>query len=174
MILCSAGGPPVNAKSNTKTEILEAYNALLLQAKEQKAADQKTVKKEAEGERTLNKQIISALEGKIREQEEQIKQLIHKADDSVAQVQKIAVKAIEGASGQRVFAERTKENVYSDSGLVSCIDKLEGLLQKTRCNELIRSNTVYLFLLVHQGICPGYELIDGAGCFGIIVGYAYT
>jgi len=66
--------------------------------------------KEIEGERRLNKQIISALEGKIKEQEEQIKQLIHKADDSVAQVQKIAVKAIEGASGQRVFTERAKEN----------------------------------------------------------------
>ena len=66
--------------------------------------------KEIEGERKLNKQIIGALEGKIKEQEEQIKQLIHKADDSVAQVQKIAVKAIEGASAQRVFAERTKEN----------------------------------------------------------------
>jgi len=66
--------------------------------------------KEIEGERKLNKQIISALEGKIKEQEEQVKQLIHKADDSVAQVQKIAVKAIEGASAQRVFAERTKEN----------------------------------------------------------------
>ena len=66
--------------------------------------------KEIEGERKLSKQIIDALEGKIKEQEEQIKQLTQKADDSVAQVQKIAVKAIEGASSQRVFVERSKEN----------------------------------------------------------------
>lgn len=66
--------------------------------------------KEIEGERKLSKQIIDALEGKIKEQEEQIRQLTQKADDSVAQVQKIAVKAIEGASSQRVFLERSKEN----------------------------------------------------------------
>jgi hypothetical protein len=66
--------------------------------------------KEIEGERKLSKQIIDALEGKIKEQEEQIRQLTQKADDSVAQVQKIAVKAIEGASSQRVFMERSKEN----------------------------------------------------------------
>ena len=66
--------------------------------------------KEIEGERKLSKQIIDAMEGKIKEQEGQIKQLIQKADDSVTQVQKIAVKAIEGASSQRVFVERAKEN----------------------------------------------------------------
>jgi hypothetical protein len=66
--------------------------------------------KEIEGDRKLSKQIIDTLEGKIKEQEEQIKQLTQKADDSVAQVQKIAVKAIEGASSQRVFVERSKEN----------------------------------------------------------------
>ena len=32
------------SEKNTKTEILEAYNTLLLQTKEQKAADQKAVK----------------------------------------------------------------------------------------------------------------------------------
>lgn len=66
--------------------------------------------KEIEGERKLSKQIIDALEGKIKEQEEQIRQLTQKADDSVVQVQKIAVKAIEGASSQRVFMERPREN----------------------------------------------------------------
>jgi hypothetical protein len=66
--------------------------------------------KEIEGERKLSKQIIDALEARIKEQEEQIRQLTQKADDSVAQVQKIAVKAIEGASSQRVFMERSKEN----------------------------------------------------------------
>jgi hypothetical protein len=66
--------------------------------------------KETEGERKLNKQIIGALERKIAEQEEQIRQLAQKADDSIQQVQTIAVKAIEGASAQRIFTERTKEN----------------------------------------------------------------
>jgi hypothetical protein len=66
--------------------------------------------KETEGERKLNKQIIGALERKIAEQEEQIRQLAQKADDSILQVQTIAVKAIEGASAQRIFTERAKEN----------------------------------------------------------------
>ena len=65
--------------------------------------------KEAEGEKRLNKQIIAALERKIAEQEEQIRQLTQKADDSIQQVQTIAIKAIEGASTQRIFTERTKE-----------------------------------------------------------------
>jgi hypothetical protein len=55
-------------------------------------------------------EIYGILEARIKEQEEQIRQLTQKADDSVAQVQKIAVKAIEGASSQRMFVERSKEN----------------------------------------------------------------
>lgn len=66
--------------------------------------------KDVEAEKRLNKQIIGALERKISEQEEQIHQLTQKADDSVQQVQTIAVKAIEGASTQRIFAERSKDN----------------------------------------------------------------
>jgi hypothetical protein len=66
--------------------------------------------KDAEGEKKLNKQIIGALERKIAEQEEQIRQLTQKADDSIQQVQTIAVKAIEGASTQRLFTERSKDN----------------------------------------------------------------
>jgi hypothetical protein len=67
--------------------------------------------KEIAGEERLNKQIISDLQRKIGEQEEQIRQLTQKADDSVQQVQTIAVKAIEGASAstQRIFTERGKE-----------------------------------------------------------------
>ena len=65
--------------------------------------------KENEGEKKLNKQIISALEAKIKEQEELIRQLTSKADESVQQVQAIAVKAIEGAASQRMFTERSKE-----------------------------------------------------------------
>jgi hypothetical protein len=66
--------------------------------------------KETEGEKKLNKQTIAALERRIAEQEDQIRQLTQKADDSVQQVQTIAIKAIEGASTQRIFTERAKES----------------------------------------------------------------
>lgn len=66
--------------------------------------------KEAEGEKRLNMQIIADLERKIKEQEEQIRQLSQKAGDSIQQVQTIALKAIEGAAAQRIVTERTKEN----------------------------------------------------------------
>lgn len=52
---------------------------------------------------------MEALQSKIREQEELIRQLTQKADESVQQVQTIAVKAIEGASAQRIVTERVKE-----------------------------------------------------------------
>ncbi|HAR62890.1 MAG: hypothetical protein DKM50_04880 [Candidatus Margulisiibacteriota bacterium] len=59
--------------------------------------------KEIEGERKLNKQQIVSLEAKIKEQDEVIKQLRQKTDECGIQVQNIAVKAIEGASAQRVY-----------------------------------------------------------------------
>jgi hypothetical protein len=66
--------------------------------------------KEIEGEKRLNKQIIAAHERKIAEQDEYIRQLTQKADDSIQQVQTIAIKAIEGASVQRVLTDRVKDN----------------------------------------------------------------
>ena len=53
-------------------------------------------------EQQLNDQTISALEGKIQEQDELIQQMTRKMDEAGIQVQNIAVKAIEGASTQRV------------------------------------------------------------------------
>lgn len=70
--------------------------------------------KEIEGERKLNKQLISALEAKIKEQDEYISQLTQKADQAGKQVQNIAIKAIEGASSQRIFSknyENSRESV---------------------------------------------------------------
>ncbi|MCX8110516.1 MAG: hypothetical protein N3D15_04640 [Syntrophorhabdaceae bacterium] len=64
--------------------------------------------KEVEGERKLNQQIISVLEKKIKEQEELIRQLTEKANEAGRQVQDIAIKAIEGASVQRIQIEREK------------------------------------------------------------------
>jgi len=67
------------------------------------------IQKETEGEQKLHEQAVEALQSKIREQEELIRQLTQKADESVQQVQTIAVKAIEGASAQRIVTERMKE-----------------------------------------------------------------
>ena len=54
--------------------------------------------KETEGEKKLSQQIIASLQAKIKEQDEQIRQLAQKANEAGLQVQNIAVKAIEGAS----------------------------------------------------------------------------
>ena len=67
------------------------------------------IQKETEGEQKLHEQAVEALQSKIRDQEELIRQLTQKADESVQQVQTIAVKAIEGASAQRIVTERVKE-----------------------------------------------------------------
>ncbi len=67
------------------------------------------IQKETEGERKLHQQAVEALQSRIKEQDELIRQLTQKADESVQQVQTIAVKAIEGASAQRVVTERVKE-----------------------------------------------------------------
>jgi len=64
--------------------------------------------KEIDGERKLYQQKVAALETKIKEQEELIKQLTQKANEAGIQVQNIAFKAIEGASSQRITAERER------------------------------------------------------------------
>ncbi|MGA1844001.1 MAG: hypothetical protein ACMUIS_05510 [bacterium] len=61
--------------------------------------------KEIEGERRLHAQIVSGLEAKIKEQETYIRQLTQKSDDAGKQVQNIAIKAIEGASAQRLLSK---------------------------------------------------------------------
>jgi hypothetical protein len=60
--------------------------------------------KETEGERKLSQQIIASLDAKIKEQEEQLRQLTQKANEAGLQVQSIAIKAIEGASTWRAFS----------------------------------------------------------------------
>jgi hypothetical protein len=64
--------------------------------------------KEIEGERKLYQQKVTALEGKIKEQDDLIKQLTQKASEAGLQVQSIAIKAIEGASAQRITVERER------------------------------------------------------------------
>jgi hypothetical protein len=66
--------------------------------------------KEIEGERRLAQQAIAALEKKISEQEEQVRQLTQRASEAGLQVQQIAIKAIEGAGTTRIITpERQKE-----------------------------------------------------------------
>jgi hypothetical protein len=66
--------------------------------------------REIEGERKLAQQTIAALEKKISEQEEQIRQLTQRAGEAGLQVQQIAIKAIEGAGSTRIItSERPKE-----------------------------------------------------------------
>jgi hypothetical protein len=66
--------------------------------------------KEIEGERNLNKQTVTSMENKIKEQELLIKQLMQKVDDAAKQVREIAVKAIEGASTYRDHAVSQNQN----------------------------------------------------------------
>ena len=55
--------------------------------------------KEIIGDKKLNQQIIASLQDKIKEQEQMIKQLTQKSDIANSQVQSIAIKALESASG---------------------------------------------------------------------------
>jgi hypothetical protein len=70
--------------------------------------DSELSEKEIEGERKLFHQKVEALESKIKEQEELVRQLTQKAHEAGLQVQNIAIKAIEGASSQRITMEREK------------------------------------------------------------------
>lgn len=66
--------------------------------------------KEVEGERKLSKQIISSMESKIKEQDEMIRQLTQRANEAGLQVKDIAVKAIEGASSQRMISRDSEKH----------------------------------------------------------------
>jgi hypothetical protein len=82
----------------------------------------KLAQKEVEGERKLSQQMITTLEAKIKQQEQQIKELTEKTNHAGLQVQQIAVKAIESTSGQRFchlsndkIVETTKDEVRQRS-----------------------------------------------------------
>lgn len=63
--------------------------------------DKEMLANEVEGEKKLSNQIIASLEAKIKEQDEQIRQLTLKANEASLQVQNIAIKVIEGAAPAR-------------------------------------------------------------------------
>lgn len=71
--------------------------------------------KEIDGEKNLHKLLVQSLENKVKEQAEQIKQLTQKANEAGQQVQNIAVKAIEGASAQRMFTSNYEKHSEQQS-----------------------------------------------------------
>lgn len=72
--------------------------------------ESKLAQKEVEGERKLHQQMIGALEAKIKQQEQLIKELTEKANHAGLQVQQIAVKAIESTAGQRFCYSNNDKN----------------------------------------------------------------
>lgn len=76
--------------------------------------ESKLLQKEVEGERKLHQQMIGALEIKIKQQELLIKELTEKANHAGLQVQQIAVKAIESASGQRFCYPNSGKSAETD------------------------------------------------------------
>lgn len=71
---------------------------------------------ETDSDRKLNHQTINSLREKIKEQEELIRQLNTKANDATVQVQSIALKALEGASGFRTYSyDDGKKNMQMKS-----------------------------------------------------------
>lgn len=71
--------------------------------------EKEMLSKEIAGDKKLSQQVIASLETKIKEQDEQIRQLTQKANEAGLQVQNIAVKAIEGASLARRGFEREED-----------------------------------------------------------------
>ena len=70
--------------------------------------------KEVEGKLKLYEQMIAQFETKILEKDNLITQLTEKANQAGAQVQDIAVKAIEGASSQRAFNTMFTKSLEQD------------------------------------------------------------
>jgi len=65
--------------------------------------------KEIEGNNKLNQQKIAALEAKIKEQDFQLKQLADRSNQATSQVQEIAIKALEGSSITRAYAQHVDQ-----------------------------------------------------------------
>jgi len=65
--------------------------------------------KETEGELNLSRQTVNTLESRIKEQENQIEQLLQKADSSEKTVKDIAIKALDSASKIQVLPKESKQ-----------------------------------------------------------------
>ena len=65
--------------------------------------------KQYEGDVRVKDQMVSSLQEKIKEQQEQLKEYAEKANRAEANVKDIAVKAIENASKVRMIAAKTEK-----------------------------------------------------------------
>ncbi len=105
---------------NIQAEIDQAVAAQAKAVAARAAADAKAredlLKKQFDGERNVLTTKISALEQTVKEQEAQIARLASQLEKSYAQVQDIAVKAIEGSSGRAAAAEEYSRKVSQVQG----------------------------------------------------------
>jgi len=83
------------------TTVTKEVKAAVERAKNEAAGREELLKKEFEGERNVLKTKIAALESAVKEQADQIGKLQQQLERSYSQIQDIAVKAIQGASGSR-------------------------------------------------------------------------
>lgn len=101
--------PGVNkAIDKTKIETEEAV-------KKQYQFEMQLSQKELEGEKRLYEQKVSSFLEKIKEQDNLIKTLTARVDQSGKQVQDIAIKAVEGASALKVFSGEETNRHRKDS-----------------------------------------------------------
>ena len=90
------------AVKETEKQVAEALES-------QYKFEKELLAKETEGELKLGNQTINTLENKIKEQENQIKQLSQKADSSEKTVKDIAIKALDSASKIQVLPKEMKQ-----------------------------------------------------------------
>jgi hypothetical protein len=83
------------------TAVAKEVKASVERAKSEASGREELLKKEFEGERNVLKTRIGALESAVKEQVDQIGKLQQQLERSYSQIQDIAVKAIQGASGSR-------------------------------------------------------------------------
>jgi hypothetical protein len=96
------------AIDKTKMETEEAV-------KKQYQFEMQLSQKELEGEKRLYEQKVASFLEKIKEQDNLIKTLTARVDQSGKQVQDIAIKAVEGASALKVFSGEETNRHRKDS-----------------------------------------------------------
>ncbi len=86
-------------------------------AEQEHKAAQELLRRELEGEKNVLATKIAALERTVKEQAEQLSRLVQQAEKAYAQVQEIAVRAIEGSAStkqlanlQQLFAEQVRKS----------------------------------------------------------------
>jgi hypothetical protein len=104
------------APKEQETAVQKAVKEALDRAKAESAGREELLKRDFAGERNVLSTRIAALEQTVKEQNEQLKRLTQQAEKAYAQVQDIAVKAIDGSAGlkslnslQQLLAEQSRK-----------------------------------------------------------------